>query len=1031
MASRFARPVLSASDPQDNAQGVRVDLDRVVLTFSTEMAPRVGHCLGAASSTADEALPVAFDLAVWENTRTWRLPLAQTLQPATTYELVLMGLTSTVGGVLARTVLRFTTLQAPSMPPRPGPGAAAGAQHASRDFTRAADIKPVAPKRLSAAPSIVMPPDRTLPCAQTYSAEGLPCAMIPRRLPAKRTTSADHFTIPVPPAKPASLEYPPPPPRLLATRLIMSPSKPLPTPVIPTKPLPTPAAPARSKSPAPNRSLSTPVVQGPDTSPNSTPDPPVRPVNAIRKTLEIKLETLHQLDGNHPRTDAAPETPPREAIAHKISENKLEQEVHSNRPRAGANAVPLTPPRPAVSPSHAHSPSPSPSPSPELPPRKSPSPVPPGSPTLARIICPPTVVVKHQPISTLHDIPSSEAKSPPSPHHSRQPSGSVLRRSAFLAEENTMSDTQKALLRRSAYLASDDSGTAGGGSSVRQRAAMLATEIDPGVTAHDLKRMSCTNLPAHTLVQQHSGLFAKQTGPPPQCPPRQERQQQQQSAATLLPSKRVPQYAPPPPPPPKQSQPPPSPPVFEKPDTICVMEFPECTFVTLSKSVLHFGSQSEPVCVDKELTDMLALKHAGGHGTPSVVIQCRVPYDDRFELKVDAGEGGVKLKKGKEAVLKFALIVKCTMTFERNVELTFTEKRSFARQFGTLRASKNIKEAKESLEDTRKWSMLVTIKVATELSTKLDYEQLIFTNHIGNGGMASVWCGMWRETQVAIKYLKEQDPDEIQFKEFEREVAVMTKLRSSYIVNFIGAVAIRGKLCLVTEFMPLGSVLTVLHGKKKLSWLVKLKLCCDAAHGMAFLHNNNLVHRDLKPDNLLCISLSAHAPITCKVADFGTSKGISFDEKQTASATEVEQTRDFGTDKGMTKGIGTPLYMAPEVLANCQYGPKSDVFSYASTLWQIQSEEEPYSDMHDVWEISDYVTDGKACNKHYNTLTNTQRLKFKPDAPADFVSVVNQCWSHNPDNRPSFSQIIVMMSSLVQKAEQEHEACKARKRKDT
>eukprot|EP01105_Mastigella_eilhardi_P027573 TRINITY_DN856_c0_g1_i2.p1 TRINITY_DN856_c0_g1~~TRINITY_DN856_c0_g1_i2.p1 ORF type:complete len:121 (-),score=24.65 TRINITY_DN856_c0_g1_i2:127-489(-) len=120
----------------------------------------------------------------------------------------------------------------------------------------------------------------------------------------------------------------------------------------------------------------------------------------------------------------------------------------------------------------------------------------------------------------------------------------------------------------------------------------------------------------------------------------------------------------------------------------------------------------------------------------------------------------------------------------------------------------------------------------------------------------------------------------------------------------------------------------------------------------------------------------------------------------------------------MTKGIGTPLYMAPEVLANCQYGPKSDVFSYASTLWQIQSEEEPYSDMHDVWEISDYVTDGK-------------RLKFKPDAPADFVSVVNQCWSHNPDNRPSFSQIIVMMSSLVQKAEQEHEACKARKRKDT
>ncbi|KAL7720188.1 Tyrosine protein kinase TXK [Entamoeba marina] len=180
----------------------------------------------------------------------------------------------------------------------------------------------------------------------------------------------------------------------------------------------------------------------------------------------------------------------------------------------------------------------------------------------------------------------------------------------------------------------------------------------------------------------------------------------------------------------------------------------------------------------------------------------------------------------------------------------------------------------------------------------LDPESIIEDNKIGEGGFGIVYSGLFEGNQVAIKYMKTISQNNQEMEEFNKEVSMLDKFRSDYIVHFYGVVVTHNKICMVTELAQYGSLQDLIKTKEKVSRSLRIKMLTDAAKGILYLHNNGILHRDIKPDNVLVTSLSNNILVNAKLTDFGSSRNVNM----------------LMTNMTFTKGIGTPIYMAPEVL---------------------------------------------------------------------------------------------------------------------
>ncbi|KAJ6730608.1 SERINE/THREONINE-PROTEIN KINASE TNNI3K-RELATED [Salix viminalis] len=127
---------------------------------------------------------------------------------------------------------------------------------------------------------------------------------------------------------------------------------------------------------------------------------------------------------------------------------------------------------------------------------------------------------------------------------------------------------------------------------------------------------------------------------------------------------------------------------------------------------------------------------------------------------------------------------------------------------------------------------------------------------------------------------------------------------------------------LLAEFMPGGSLYDYLHKNHNILELHQvLKFVIDVCKGMEYLHQKNIIHRDLKTANLLMDTQNV-----VKVADFGVAR--------------------FQNQGGvMTAETGTYRWMAPEVINHLPYDQKADVFSFAIVLWELVTAKVPYDSM--------------------------------------------------------------------------------------
>ncbi|CAI0461423.1 unnamed protein product [Linum tenue] len=273
---------------------------------------------------------------------------------------------------------------------------------------------------------------------------------------------------------------------------------------------------------------------------------------------------------------------------------------------------------------------------------------------------------------------------------------------------------------------------------------------------------------------------------------------------------------------------------------------------------------------------------------------------------------------------------------------------------------------------------------------EIDASQLKVENKVASGSYGDLYKGTYCSQEVAVKVLKPERVSAEMLREFSQEVYIMRKVRHKNVVQFIGACTQPPNLCIVTEFMARGSIYDFLHkqnGVFKLPSLIKVAI--DVSKGMNYLHQNSIIHRDLKTANLLMDENEV-----VKVADFGVAR------VQTQSGV-------------MTAETGTYRWMAPEVIEHKPYDHKADVFSFGIVLWELLTGELPYS----------YLTPLQAA-------VGVVQKGLRPTIPKQthprLAELLEKCWKQDPTQRPNFCEI----KDILQKIAKEVGDGKEGRRKD-
>ncbi|BFU24026.1 protein kinase domain containing protein [Entamoeba histolytica HM-1:IMSS-B] len=283
--------------------------------------------------------------------------------------------------------------------------------------------------------------------------------------------------------------------------------------------------------------------------------------------------------------------------------------------------------------------------------------------------------------------------------------------------------------------------------------------------------------------------------------------------------------------------------------------------------------------------------------------------------------------------------------------------------------------------------------IATEAasSTHIDMDELnISEEPIAEGAMGKVYIGEYRSVPVAIKVFRWENLTEEEMNDLKNEVIneceVMSKLRNPFIANYIGSITYIPQISMVTQFFILGSLGEYLRKNKpnylRLPYKLKIRMLFDTARGMEFLHENRIMHLDLKPDNLLVNSLYTDSSCCIKITDFGTSRFT----KKTNNLTD--------------KGLGTPIYLAPECYHD-HYTFAGDVYSFAITAWEIFYQDEPYKEFKSLFDIKRFVENG-------------ERLKIDMKMPQPLKILITECWAHSFEDRPQFSEVCDKMVNVIE-----------------
>ncbi|HEV7838314.1 MAG TPA: serine/threonine-protein kinase [Gemmatimonadaceae bacterium] len=252
------------------------------------------------------------------------------------------------------------------------------------------------------------------------------------------------------------------------------------------------------------------------------------------------------------------------------------------------------------------------------------------------------------------------------------------------------------------------------------------------------------------------------------------------------------------------------------------------------------------------------------------------------------------------------------------------------------------------------------------------------------GGMAQVFVGEDHDLarKVVIKILPPELAASVSAERFRREILTVARLQHPHIVPILKAGELDGVPYFVMPYVDGESLDATLRRRKTLGVRETVGILKDVARALAFAHERNVVHRDIKPGNILLSSGSA------TVTDFGVSKALS-------SARRSGEKGNGLTNTGMS--LGTILYMAPEQAAgDPEIDGRADIYSLGVTAYEMLSGAAPFAHLNPREMLTARLT-----------LPPPPLSTVRKDVPAGLERLIARCLAIDPADRPQTAAELV------------------------
>jgi len=269
---------------------------------------------------------------------------------------------------------------------------------------------------------------------------------------------------------------------------------------------------------------------------------------------------------------------------------------------------------------------------------------------------------------------------------------------------------------------------------------------------------------------------------------------------------------------------------------------------------------------------------------------------------------------------------------------------------------------------------------------------------LGGGGMSRVFLA--RETalerRVVVKVLPRELTGGVNVDRFRREIVLAAQLQHPHIVTLLSTGQVGGVPYYTMPYEEGRSLRSHLREHGPLPIGETVGILGDVAKALAFAHERGVIHRDIKPDNILLCGGAA------VVSDFGIAKAVS-DSKDSPPPTVTGESL---TQIGMS--VGTPTYMAPEqAAADPDVDFRADIYSFGVMAYEMLAGRPPFCDL----------SPRKLLAAHLSQPPEPI-LARRPDTPPALADLVMRCLAKEPADRPQRASDLVRVLEIVQAGEE-------------